>query len=488
MSIDRPALETAAASTVYDWRTRKPAKLFQTPPTSALLGRNISTMLRGATAGEYSAVAGEYFAVRPSRKLAPWLITGFVIALILHLGCMFALGLGYRNNSEGVYALTARLLLNGHSLYSNVVAAQPPPLFIFGAGVLAIHDSIFFLRFVFGLLQVIAALIVGVIAWKLTGKRWAILVAVVLSMLGPWSVHEHGFITPEILGIPLILAGTLFAASKRCTPLAGFALGLAAFTKLPFIIFAVFIVFVAANRIKAACWTIATFLLALLGSSLLFGFTNLWRDIVVAQIQVGLHPIVGTMQMWGYGLFTLVVPFVGLAMALVWRRRFYAREPALTRTTFAAGFAGLIVGLSTIKKGTGLNVVGPIEATLIAPLTAVVVVLIVNLQARYRDSRGFSKALAATPSFTAIALSGLFVFQGLSVLRDKPKMSDSQVRGMIARINACPQGAPVGLPPYLAFVSNRPVPADQPDGFITRDAPIFAPIRRTTQQIRSCKP
>lgn len=78
-----------------------------------------------------------------------WL-TGLA-AVALALGTLVALHLlrgdSYWNPSERVYALTSRLLLqDGDSLYRHVVAAQPPTLFVFGAGALAIHDSIGWLR------------------------------------------------------------------------------------------------------------------------------------------------------------------------------------------------------------------------------------------------------------------------------------------------------------------------------------------------------
>jgi len=42
--------------------------------------------------------------------------------------------------SEGVYALTSRLLLEHGDLYGGLVASQPPWVYLFGAGALSIHD------------------------------------------------------------------------------------------------------------------------------------------------------------------------------------------------------------------------------------------------------------------------------------------------------------------------------------------------------------
>src|SRR3979490_2617931 len=55
-------------------------------------------------------------------------------------------GDAYWSYSDGVYALTARLVLHGHDLYREVAAAQPPPVFYAGALLLAVHDSLDALR------------------------------------------------------------------------------------------------------------------------------------------------------------------------------------------------------------------------------------------------------------------------------------------------------------------------------------------------------
>src|SRR5690349_7938378 len=51
-------------------------------------------------------------------------------------------GNAYWDYSEGVYLFSSRLLLHGGDLYGSIVAAQPPPLFAVGAGLLSIDDSL----------------------------------------------------------------------------------------------------------------------------------------------------------------------------------------------------------------------------------------------------------------------------------------------------------------------------------------------------------
>ncbi|MEA2468645.1 MAG: hypothetical protein QOJ57_2771, partial [Thermoleophilaceae bacterium] len=61
--------------------------------------------------------------------------------------------------SEGVYALSARLVTDGADLYGGLVASQPPWVYLFGALVLAVHDSLDFLRAACGLLTVAAGVL-----------------------------------------------------------------------------------------------------------------------------------------------------------------------------------------------------------------------------------------------------------------------------------------------------------------------------------------
>src|SRR5688500_15212222 len=108
----------------------------------------------GATAEHPRVLAG---GVRPARARgsraraastgAPAVALSY---LLLALPILVALrawrGNSYWEYSDGVYALTARMLLDGSSLYTEVLAAQPPPLFYAGATVLAAGDSIEALR------------------------------------------------------------------------------------------------------------------------------------------------------------------------------------------------------------------------------------------------------------------------------------------------------------------------------------------------------
>ena len=100
-----------------------------------------------ARAARRLALASTAIARRTS--LAAGTLAGAIALVLLHLWR----GIEYWNYSEGVYALTSRLWVDGADLYGKMVVAQPPWQFVFGAGVLEIHDSMTFLRFGVGLAQ-----------------------------------------------------------------------------------------------------------------------------------------------------------------------------------------------------------------------------------------------------------------------------------------------------------------------------------------------
>src|SRR4051794_33270078 len=74
----------------------------------------------------------------PRKAAIAALALGVTALVIEHL----VRGNAYWDYSEGVYLFSSRLLLHGGDLYGTIVAAQPPPLFLAGAGLLSIDDSL----------------------------------------------------------------------------------------------------------------------------------------------------------------------------------------------------------------------------------------------------------------------------------------------------------------------------------------------------------
>src|SRR3954465_9296962 len=79
-------------------------------------------------------------------------------------------GNAYWDYSEGVYLFSSRLLLHGGDLYGTIVVAQPPPLFLAGAGLLSIDDSLGWVRWAIGAVEVGTGLLAAQIVWRVAAS------------------------------------------------------------------------------------------------------------------------------------------------------------------------------------------------------------------------------------------------------------------------------------------------------------------------------
>jgi len=188
--------------------------------------------------------------------------------------------------SEGVYALTSRLLLEHGGLYGGLVASQPPWVYLFGAGALSIHDSLDSLRLACGLAQVVTGMLAGEAVWRLTANRLAAVAAVPLVVVTPWAVHQHGLLLPEQLGAPLLLGAALLAARPATARWAGVLAAIAVFAKLPFALPAAALIAASPARAAAARWAAGTIAAQAAAFTAVFG-TGFWSQIVKAQVQAG---------------------------------------------------------------------------------------------------------------------------------------------------------------------------------------------------------
>jgi hypothetical protein len=372
--------------------------------------------------------------------------------------------------SEGVYVLTARLLLHGGDLYGELVASQPPWTYLFGAAVLALHDSLDAMRLACGLLQVLAGLLAAEAIWRLTANRLAAIATAGLVVVTPWAVHEHGLLLPEQLGVPLLVGAALLASRPATARWAGGLAGVAVFVKLPFVVPMALVLAASPARAAAVRWAAAAVAVQAIAFTALFG-TGFWRQVVVAQSQAadGLELQIGAWIQAGWNLAPLLL---FAAAAVRWRAR--AVEPALVRTFAAAAAGALAMTVTIVKPGTGLNVIVPSE-----PLLAVLAV-------------AGAVWLLATPLRVRAALAGatlalLLLAQSVSLLLDpenprpfhrpassspgwKVSHSRAAMKRLVAIAERCPSGAAYTGPALVAFLTDRRVPADQPDYFIVSRA------------------
>src|SRR4051812_26392096 len=227
-------------------------------------------------------------------SIAAGTLLGALVLVALH----FWRGIEYWNYSEGVYAYTSRLFIDGGDLYGHIVVAQPPWRFLFGAAALEIHDSLTFLRLAVGLAQLGAGVLAAIAVWRLTEHPWATAAAPALTLLTPCALREHGALTPELLAPPVLLGAALLASRERTAASAGALAAVAPFIKWPYALALIAIVLFSAASKKAAVGAgIAIAAQALIFTGI-FGF-GLWDDSVIAQMSSGRRGLGVLKGVWG---------------------------------------------------------------------------------------------------------------------------------------------------------------------------------------------
>lgn len=400
--------------------------------------------------------------MRRSVSLVAGLALGAATLALLHAWR----GLEYWNYSEGVYALTARGLLAGADLYGDVVVAQPPGLVLAGGGLLAIDDSLGWLRLGVGAIQLAAGGLAGLAVWRLTRSVLATAATPAAFLLTPWAVREHGALTPELVVLPLLLGAALLA-SRRATAPAGAALAaLAPFVKWPFILPAVAIVLLGADRRRAVAVGLATLVAQAALATAVFG-AGFWEQSVLAQLAAEGRPtartVAGYLGQAGWSLAGLVV-----AAAVAVRHRGALRDPVLARILAGGAVGALLTLLSVTKAGTALNVVVPLEALLV-PLAVAGAALAIGTRSRALASVALVFTAAQSVSLVvAPDTRAPFLYPTSERGAWGRQASTAEVRAIVAAIGACPPDRPYGGEPLFAYLADRRPPGGQPDGFLTR--------------------
>ncbi len=221
------------------------------------------------------------------------------------------------NYSEGVYALTSRLWLDGGDLYGHIVVAQPPWQFFYGAGALAIHDSMTWLRFA-RRPRAAGRGRPGRGRGPASHGQPARDPRRARSRCShPWAVREHGALTPELLAPPVLLGAALLASKPKTALAAGALASTAVFLKWPYALPVAALVFFSAAPKKAIVGAaVAGVVVQAAVFTAIFGW-GLWDDSVVAQMASERRGFDILRGVWGQAFWSLI-GLVALA-ALAWR-------------------------------------------------------------------------------------------------------------------------------------------------------------------------
>jgi hypothetical protein len=439
---------------------------------------------------------------QPTRPAAAGLGASAVAAwALLAAGLLVVLrawqGDAYWEYSDGVYALTSRLVLHGAGLYRDVAAAQPPPIYYAGAGILGLFgDSVDGLRWGLSLVSLVTSLLVLACVWRLTSSRVVAVTAGVAALVTPWALREHAQLVPETFAAPLLLGAALAGSRGRRSAamraggrdggsamLAGALAALAVAFKLAFVLPALAVLLATRSRgrallaFAAAGVVLATAFLLAFGDPLLDGAVRAQRQTGAASLRY----VGGLWAQAGWNLLPLLA-----CAALAWPARRAVADPALLRSLAAAALGALLLLLTLFKHGSYLTVVVVIEPSLLC-LAAVGVMATLRARAGGRHARiGGRLALAGTAvALWALQVGSLLASPGDPRLFTRPfaasgpawTMSPSAVDDELARIRHCSPGVATSGPPYLAFAADRRIAGDQPDQFIVEHAPALARFR-----------
>ncbi len=379
----------------------------------------------------------------------------------------------YVDYSDGVYALSSRLVLHGSAPYQQFAAAQPPGVFYVGAALLALGDSVDALRRSLAVVDLVLAATVLVAVWRLTERRLAAALAGIAMLITPWALREHTQLLPETFAAPL-LVGAMLAAARRRTAWVGGVLGaLAVMFKVAFVVPAITIAIAAASPVIAAVGLTATLALGALVSGITFG-GPFWTEAFRAQAETGLHSLHYVGGLWvqaAWNLLPLAVP----AVIAVYRRR-RALDGAQFRTVLAGALGSLVLLVTLLKQGSYLNVLVVIEPPAVILAACGWTWLLTGKAVRRRGGplllAGLSLLLGLIEIGSMLGSPEDPTLFGRPFAASAPSwaLSSTQVDAQIAPAKRCPISDAYSGPPYLAFAAGRRMPGSQPDQFIIEHA------------------
>ena len=415
-----------------------------------------------------------------------------IAAVLLGVGALVAVHLlllgTYWDYSEGVYALTAHLILHGGDLYGRIVGAQPPGVFLVGAGLLAIHSSVEWVRFGVGCLQLAAGLIAARIVYRLTESRIATVLTPAAVLLTPWAVHEHGALIPEVVSLPVMLGAALLSVERRWAVAAGVLCGLLPLIKVPLVIPAIAIVAFSANP-RTTALSAAITLIAGLGLTTILAGDGFWRDVFLAQLETGARSLGVLKGFWAQAGWNVLGLLFCSAVAI--RMRAAALDRRLMLTTIALAAANVITFLTNFKNGTDLNVTVPVEASLV-PLAACGTVFAFRAARTAPRQKWLAAACSIALAFTLAQSISLITsphnpipfLRAFSAPAWEITLTAPQLRAAVAAVRTCPPGEPYAGAPLIAFMAGHPPPDDQPDQFLPAHASTLASVHAQILAVR----
>jgi Dolichyl-phosphate-mannose-protein mannosyltransferase len=274
-------------------------------------------------------------AARARRGIVPAVLVGLVLAALVAVGC-WRLGEPFDYDyDEGVYLVSARLLLHGKSLFGEVFSSQPPLFLDLLHGVFRVFgDTIAAGRALSLVFAVVACGMVAELAWELIDP-WAGPVAALVTASSIVFLVEARSVQAEMVSLGFALAAMVaIAAPDRARRWgwqlgAGIAFGCALATKLYVAPWAVGLALLALRgapmRVRALAMVGVTSALTFVGICAVHGLGEVYAQAFGFHVAALGLDVVGpnSDMIWNVlsGEVMLVPLGLGGLAALIWRRR-----------------------------------------------------------------------------------------------------------------------------------------------------------------------
>jgi hypothetical protein len=301
---------------------------------------------------------------------------------------------------------------------------------------------------------------------------------------------------------PLLLGGVLMAPQARRAPWLGLVAALLPAFKLSYALPALVLIALSADWRRTVRWALAAAAAEIALTAVFFGAADVWRNTVQAQFESGhisAHALVGVWAQIAWNLSGLLI-----AAAVAWALRGRTRDRRTLVVAGATAGATLLTLASTWKLGTSLNSLVPSE-------TALVPLAVAGCAWAVEGARGGGRGQAGAAALGRVGRAGpgrrraaaivgalgvaFAVAQGVALVAFphvhgahpflRPgsgpgygiTLSADEVDAAVRAARSCPAKIPYSGTPIIAFIADRPLPADQPDQYLAQLVPVLRPVR-----------
>lgn len=426
----------------------------------------------GAALAHHGVQARQGCAV-PWGAYAVWCLRGLTLAVALvTTWAYFQGGVTYLDNGDGLYLYPAQRLARGAVLYHDVMATQPPAVYLLGAAAFKAGLPVAGIRLLSAAMRAACIALVYVLGWRLFRDRLTAALASLLYALLPIGLAwDRSTNSNSPLTLLLLLSACALARdSTRSARLGGVLAALALFTKDLYVpVLAATLLYLLRQQRPLLASYVQGLLGGVIGATIvLLGYAGptALRDVFLGQDASPLNPS------WFIASVAYVVTSEGgLVLAALGGAWLCLRRPTVPGDNASVGGsygAYLLLGsaailVATLKEGTFGTVFQCAEP-------AVALLAAYALAWAARAFRAPSRVVAGRVAVGG-ALAALLTLSCASVIgtdRAALAMNNTGAVGRVASLvrRHAPPGSIVLEPPYYAVLTATRIPGDVSDTYI----------------------